>query len=102
MNRIVKEVIEVKNEHPGFHSVNASGEEMQHFKDYIDARVCYEEYRGECYLNKEELVVICSMPDDSGAWVDDEDGNEKFVKIKDLFVSAYKMELINTQRNNYI
>lgn len=97
MNRIVKEVIEVKNEH----SVNASGEEMQHFKDYIDARVCYEEYSGECYLNKEELVVICSMPDDSGAWVDD-DGNEKFVKIKDLFVSAYKMELINAQRNNYI
>ncbi len=77
-------------------------EEMQPFKDYIDARVCYEEYSGECYLNKEELVVICSMPDDSGAWVDDEDGNEKFVKIKDLFVSAYKMELINAQRNNYI
>lgn len=76
-------------------------EEMKHFNDDLDARICYEEFSGECYLNKEELVVICHMPDDSGAWVDDEDGNEKFVKIKDLYVSSYKMDLIQYQRRNY-
>lgn len=75
--------------------------EMKHFNDDLDARICYEEFNGECYLNKEELVVICHMPDDSGAWVDDEDGNEKFVKIKDLYVSSYKMDLIQYQRRNY-
>lgn len=74
--------------------------EMKLFRDELDARICYEEFSGECYLNEEASVVICSMPDDSGAWVDD-DGEEEFVKIKDLFVSTYKMESIQALRKNY-
>ena len=74
--------------------------EMKLFRDELDARICYEYFDGECYLNKKELVVICSMPDDSGAWVDN-DGEEEFVKIKDLYVTADKMESIQALRKNY-
>ena len=74
--------------------------EMKLFRDELDARICYEEFSGECYLNKKELVVICSMPDDSGIWVDN-DGEEAFVKIKDLYVTADKMESIQALRKNY-
>ena len=75
--------------------------EMQPFMDDLDAKICYEEFSGECYLHEEELVVICHLPDDSGVWVDDKDCNEKFVKIKDLYVTANKMESIRALRKNY-
>lgn len=75
--------------------------EMKSFRNELDAKICYEEFSGECYLHEEELVVICHQPDDSGVWVDEEDGNEKFVKIKDLYVTADKRESIQAMRKNY-
>ena len=74
--------------------------EMKLFRDELDARICYEYFDGECYLNEEASVVICNMPDDSGVWVDN-DGEEEFVKIKDLYVTADKMESIQALRKNY-
>ncbi len=75
--------------------------EMKSFKDELDAKICYEEFSGECYLHEVQLVVICHQPDASGVWVDDEDGNEMLVKIKDLYVSADEMEMIQEMRKNY-
>ena len=74
--------------------------EMKSFRNELDAKICYEEFSGECYLHEEELVVICHQPDDSGVWVDN-DGEEEFVKIKDLYVTANKMESIQALRKNY-
>ena len=74
--------------------------EMKSFRNELDAKICYEEFSGECYLHEEELVVICHQPDDSGVWVDN-DGEEEFVKIKDLYVTANKMESIQAMRKNY-
>ena len=74
--------------------------EMQTFLDDLDARICYEYFDGECYLNEKASVVICNMPDDSGVWVDN-DGEEEFVKINELYVTSQKLEAIRELRGNY-
>ena len=74
--------------------------EMQPFLDDLDARICYEYFDGVCYLNEEALVVICNMPDDSGVWVDNDD-EEEFVKINELYVTSQKLEAIRELRGNY-
>lgn len=71
--------------------------ELLPLRDELDAKICYDEFNGECYLHKKELVVICNMPDDSGIWVENEE-DKKFVCVKDLYVTFQKLKLINSMR----
>lgn len=74
---------------------------MIKFNDELDARICYEDLSGECYLKEKELVVICELPDNSGVWVDNEDGDRIWVKIRDLYVSQKTFDDIQKLRKNY-
>lgn len=53
----------------------------------LEARIIYENFDGECHrVDYNENggffpIVIVSMPDDSGAWYEDEDGDEKFISL---------------------
>lgn len=72
---------------------------MKPFNDDLDARICYEEFNGECYLNKEEsVVIICG--DDSGIIIEDGNGLEHCIKAKHLFVSEKVFNEIRKIRFN--
>ena len=56
----------------------------------LEARIIYEDFDGECFREMEEgmeFIVIVSMPDDSGCWYEDEEGEEKFSIISKIFLS---------------
>lgn len=61
----------------------------------LEARIIYEDFDGECFREMEEgmeFIVIVSMPDESGCWYEDEEGDEKFVKLTDLRLSDEKYQ----------
>lgn len=53
--------------------------------DALVARIIYEDLSGEVRTDENELVVICSMPDDGGCWCEDSDGDEKFFKLGQIY-----------------
>ena len=62
------------------------------------ARVLYEDFGGEVHNDKNELVIICSMPDDGGCWCEDADGEEKFFKLNQVFYN----ESLNERIKEYL
>ena len=59
----------------------------------LEAKIIYEDFDGECFRQTEdgmEFIVLVSMPDDSGVWYEDEDGEEKFSIISKIFLTEDK------------
>lgn len=53
--------------------------------DALVARIIYEDLSGEVRTDENELVVICSMPDDGGCWCEDNDGEERFFNLGQIY-----------------
>ena len=76
-------------------------EEMVHFKEQLDAKICYEDFSGECFTSDEKIKVIVSQPDDGGVWAEDpETGEEELYKLDQLYVSKDKLEAIEEIKNS--
>lgn len=53
--------------------------------DDLVARIIYEDLSGEVRTVENELLVICSMPDDGGCWCEDRDGEERFFNLGQIY-----------------
>lgn len=58
---------------------------MEKVGDQLIARILYEDFSGEVHTDKNELVIICSMPDDGGCWCENSEGEEKFFTLNQIF-----------------
>ena len=73
----------------------------------LEARIIYEDFCGECYrIDYNEngglfQIVMVSMPDSSGVWYEDEEGEEHFTPLNNLRLTEdnyVKMLEIKQQR----
>lgn len=53
---------------------------MNRISSYYGLRIIYEDLDGECLDENGNSLVICGMPDDSGCWCENSDGEEIFRK----------------------
>lgn len=86
--------------------MNTNLVELKHFNDDLDARICYEEFSGECYryvgdVGETELVVIINPGDDSGAIIEDGEGKEHCVHPSKLYVGPVIFQKIRDIRLSY-
>lgn len=62
----------------------------------LEAKIIYEDFDGECHrvdYNENggfSEIVIVSMPDGSGCWYEDEEGEEKFIKLSEIRLTDEK------------
>ena len=58
---------------------------MPIIKNEYEARIVYKVFSGECFDENGNVVIIKYMPDDSGVYCEDDNG-EYFKKYGELFV----------------
>ena len=70
-------------------------------RDDLDTKIVYEYFGGECFNEQDEIMVIVNPGDDSGAIIEDGDGDEQCIKASKLFVGPMTFEKIQEIRLNY-
>lgn len=74
--------------------------EMVALNDELNARICYNEFAGECFDQDGNEMVIVSMPDASGCLCENSDGDETFMKLHNLKIPKDKFTRLEEIKKN--